>query len=118
MKDEKLLQIKKQYSCKKPCANCPFRNDENAFQGLAAGRTKEIIDGLASGEAGTFHCHKTTHAKSRMDRKHCAGAMVVTLKNGYMPEIMVAGIAFGYIEPDHYDEAKPLTVEYSELLHG
>ncbi len=122
-----LDEAKKQFSLKKPCKDCPFRNDDHAFKGLHPNRAKSIIDDLNNHETGTFPCHKTIDRdvdydddgneieKNIMQRKHCAGAMAVSLKSGGMPLIIMAGLAHRLIESNHYDEAKGLSVEYEEL---
>lgn len=117
---------KRQFSLKIPCSNCPFRNDDQKFMGLHPERLSSIIAELASGEAGTFPCHKTVARvyndegklveNNVMKRKHCAGAMAVALKANVMPQIVAAGLVYGLIEVNHYDEAKPLTIEPHELL--
>lgn len=47
-----------QFALRKPCANCPFRNDDKAIA-LQPGRREEILEGLLSGAHETFSCHKT-----------------------------------------------------------
>jgi hypothetical protein len=117
---------KRQFSLKVPCSNCPFRNDDQKFMGLHPERVSSIIADLASGETGSFPCHKTVAQvyndegelvnSDVMKRKHCAGAMAVALKADAMPLIVAAGLVHGLIEVDHYDEAKQLTIEPHELL--
>ena len=119
-----MRQVERQFGCKTPCANCPFRKDGEGI-GLNAGRLTNTIGAIASGEHGTFHCHKTIgykHYEDRdylsdddgslvadkdelMTRKHCAGAMAVSIMAGSMPLIMRMGIMHQMIKPDHYDEA-------------
>ena len=41
--------MEKQFSLKKPCSNCPFRNDEDAID-LKIDRKEQIIEELLSGE--------------------------------------------------------------------
>lgn len=118
---------KKQFSLKKPCKDCPFRNDEHAFKGLHPNRAKSIIDSLITGETGTFPCHKTIEHSDEYDesgeeievnvmqRKHCAGAMAVALKADAMPLIMFAGLSYGLVSKEHYDGAKELSVNYEDL---
>jgi len=114
-----LEDIKKQYALKKPCKACPFSADRSSFVGLREGRRTDIIDGLLSGETGTFPCHKTTmNGEEPLERKHCAGAMAVTMKAGGVPSVVGLAIHMKMIEPDHYDGAKPLTLEYNELEIG
>lgn len=119
-----MRQVERQFGCKKPCSNCPFRKDGNGI-GLSEGRLSGTLKGISSGEHGTFHCHKTIDYgkydvsgyladdtgevkevdSEVMKRKHCAGAMAVSIMRGRLPMIVRMGIMCGLIEQDHYDEA-------------
>lgn len=119
-----MRQVERQFGCKKPCSNCPFRKDGNGI-GLSEGRLSGTLEGISSGEHGTFHCHKTIDYgkydvldylsddtgevkeidSEIMTRKHCAGAMAVSIMSGRLPMIVRMGIMYGLIEQDHYDEA-------------
>lgn len=128
-----MRQVERQFGCKKPCSNCPFRKDGNGI-GLSEGRLSGTLEGISSGEHGTFHCHKTIDYgkynvldyladdtgevrevdSELMTRKHCAGAMAVSIMSGRLPMIVRMGIMYGLIEQDHYDEAMAdvYTAEY------
>lgn len=119
-----MKQVERQFGCKKPCANCPFRKDGEGIA-LNAGRLTSTVKGIVTGEHGSFHCHKTigysryenddylsdddgsmmADKEELMTRKHCAGAMAVSIMAGSMPLIMRMGIMHKMIKPDHYDEA-------------
>lgn len=121
---DEMKQVERQFGCKKPCSNCPFRKDGEGI-GLYSGRLTGTVKGILSGEHGTFHCHKTINYgkydvsdylsddsgeikefdSELMTRKHCAGAMAVTIMAGSIPLIMRFGIMYGMIKPDHYDGA-------------
>lgn len=117
--------MKKQFSLTKPCANCPFRNDEQAIE-LEVGRKEQIIEELLSGVAPTFHCHKTVYRKDGrnfddednyrpVDVCHCPGAAAVSKKYGRDTAMVQVATRLGYIRHDHYDEALPLTIGKMEL---
>ena len=55
-------QIDKQLHLTGPCANCPFRNDDQGIE-LRPGRKRDIIRSLLREETPTFHCHKTVYRK-------------------------------------------------------
>lgn len=119
-----MRQVERQFGCKAPCANCPFRKDGEGI-GLNAGRLTNTVNGILSGEHGTFHCHKTIgysryaeqdylsndegeinpDKEELMTRKHCAGAMAVSIMAGGMPLIMRMGVMHQMIKPDHYNDA-------------
>lgn len=116
----------KSFALTKPCANCPFRNDGQAID-LMPGRREQIIQDLLSGEAGTFHCHKTVYRSDNrnhddegnyrpVDVCHCPGAAAVTWKVGGRDMTMVQiAKRLRMIGVDHYDEALALTIEPGDL---
>lgn len=117
--------MKNQFAVKTPCANCPFRNDEQAIP-LQPGRREGIIEGLLSGEHETFPCHKTVYRKDGrnhdedenyrpVDVSVCPGAAAVSRKFGRDLTIVQLATRLGFIPYDHYDEALPLTLEPEDL---
>ncbi len=116
--------MEKQFALKKPCANCPFRNDKDAIE-LAPGRKEQIIEDLLSGTQSTFHCHKTVYREDGrnfedeqykpVDVCQCPGAAAVARKFGRDTAMVQIASRLGVIAPDHYDEALPLTIDPSEL---
>lgn len=61
--------------CKKPCSNCPFRNDGQGVL-LNEERIKEIL------KQDSFVCHKSVYdsniqKKSTQSRLQCAGHMTI-----------------------------------------
>jgi len=107
-----VARVQAQFSLKKPCAECPFAKDE-AIQ-LRSGRRESIMQDLASQRAGTFHCHKTLDA-DKQDRKHCAGAMSLSMKLGFQPQTLKIAHRLGFIAADHYTEAGDLTMAPESL---
>ncbi|KRW83706.1 hypothetical protein [Marinobacter sp. P4B1] len=116
----------KQFALRRPCANCPFRNDDQAIE-LMPGRREQIIQDLLTGAAGTFHCHRTVYrSDSRnhdeegnyrpVDVCHCPGAAAMTQKVGGRDMTLVQiAKRLRMIGLDHYDDALPLTIEPDEL---
>lgn len=115
----------KQFSLRKPCANCPFRNDNASIQ-LQPGRREEIIENLLSGEHQTFSCHKTVHRKdgrnydedgnyTPVDVAHCPGAIAVARKFGRDTVLVQVATRLGEIAQDHYDDAMACTIEPESL---
>ncbi|WP_020397108.1 DUF6283 family protein [Thiolinea disciformis] len=75
-----------QFNLKRPCANCPFRNDKPDQQGwLGALRAADIIVAITA-QQGTFSCHKTTDIGDEgevietKNTQHCAGALILLEK--------------------------------------
>lgn len=77
------------FNLKKPCSNCPFRNDKPKLKGwLGAERAGSIYDSIIEG--AVFPCHKTNDNESQPENgfvhqeKHqfCAGALILLEKTG------------------------------------
>lgn len=109
-----------QFALRKPCANCPFRNDDKAIA-LQPGRREGILEGLLSGAHETFSCHKTVFRDDGrnhdedgryrpVDVSVCPGAAAVARKFGRDLTIVQLATRLGLIENDHYDEAIALTL--------
>ena len=97
---------------KRPCANCPFRNDGRGID-LAPGRLQSIVEGLLSDDQQTFVCHKTLHT----ERMTCAGAVAVLAKLGRLPLIARLGLRVGVIDEKDIEASKRLTLDPAEALH-
>lgn len=119
-----MKSIKKQFSLKKPCADCPFRNDDQAIN-LRPGRREQIIKGLLSGDTA-FHCHKTVYRSDNRnfdddgnyvpnDICQCPGAIAVVKKFNRQVVIAEVAVSLGVIKKDHYDEALSLTIDPHDL---
>lgn len=115
----------KQFSLKKPCANCPFRNDGQAID-LMPGRKEEIIESLLNGESMTFSCHKTVYRPDGVnfnddgeytpkEVSHCPGAAAVARKFGRDTVAVQVASRLGFIDEDHYDGALEGTLEPQDL---
>ena len=81
------------FGLKKPCGNCPFRNDEGAIS-LEPGRLEEIKEDLLD-DGNTFICHKTVQYDreelhdeetgrylAQPEDQACVGAAIWLLKRG------------------------------------
>lgn len=105
MKDRKLFKLKK------PCANCPFRDDDQAIE-LAPGRLEDIATEITRGDGNLFFCHKTLSGDRDEEDENegytpgdndsvCAGALIFQLKHGRVP--IPARFAFMTGEINHED---------------
>ena len=71
------------FKLKKPCKDCPFRTDIQAF--LRPDRAEEIFLAITEQQA-TFTCHKTTvesedgEMVDGPNAEHCAGALILLEK--------------------------------------
>ena len=61
------------HNLKKPCFDCPFRNDEKAIP-LMKGRIEEIAGGLLEDNDSSFNCHNA-------QTKRCLGGMKFLMNN-------------------------------------
>lgn len=124
-KDPKADALKRQFALNKPCSQCPFRNDDQAIA-LDPGRRQEIIQSLLTGQAPTFHCHKTVYRSDNrnhdddgnyrpIDVQHCPGAIAVVQKAGGQTTAVQLAERFGIIQTDHYEAANPLTLNPESL---
>lgn len=95
---------------KRPCANCPFRNDGAGIE-LRPGRLGAIVADLEADDQQTFVCHKTLES----GRMTCAGAVGVMAKIGRMPVIARLGIALGVITSADIEASAAMVVDPSEL---
>lgn len=97
----------KYFDLKRPCANCPFRNDAQAI-GLAAGRLDQIKSDLLSDDHSSFDCHKSVYRKNSTEhkpkdqRKMCAGAAKFLMEQGRPTVSMRLAFALGVVKPDHW----------------
>lgn len=74
------------FRLKKPCANCPFRNDIEFH--LHDRRVDEIADALENDQV--FHCHKTVDYSGdrpavKQTTQFCAGARATLENQGSFP---------------------------------
>ncbi|MFC4236518.1 hypothetical protein ACFOY8_15035 [Thalassospira xianhensis] len=114
-----------QFARKKPCVDCPFRNDGKALK-LAEGRLESILGGLLSQADGTFHCHETVYKEGNenfdangnyapTEIHQCAGAASVMQKLGQDTQIVQVAMRMGIIKHDHYEKSHPLTIDPNAL---
>ena len=91
---------------KRPCANCPFRNDGKGIA-LSRKRMAGIVEDLMSDDSQTFVCHKTLDS----ERMTCAGALGLMSKLGHLPLIARLGISVGVITAADIEASALMTIE-------
>ena len=101
------------FNLKKPCKDCPFRNDKEHQKGWLGGeRAEEIYDGLVSGNV--FPCHKTHDYTEddgngqfhhQKDHQFCAGALIMLEKTGEAMQSQAIRMAerFGFYNHKNLD---------------
>lgn len=105
------------FALKRPCTNCPFRNDDSAIV-LNEGRKEDIILSILRGDSPSFSCHKTIYRednKVRSEPSVCPGAAAVARKFGRDMVIIQVAIRLSVIENTFLDEAIERTISPSEL---
>lgn len=95
---------------KRPCSNCPFRNDGAGIE-LRPGRLQSIVDDLLDDDQTTFVCHATLDTR----RMTCAGALGVMHKLGRLPVIARLGLAMGVITHNDITASAALVIEPYQL---
>lgn len=125
---DRWIEVDNQFSLKKPCADCPFRNDGAAIE-LMPGRKEEILAGLLTGASQSFACHKTVHRDdgrnfddegnyAPVSVSQCPGAAAVARKLGRDTVMAQIAIRLGVIASDHFDKALSLTIDLGDLDFG
>ncbi|MDO4897599.1 MAG: DUF6283 family protein [Moraxella sp.] len=117
------------FELKRPCKDCPFRNDKPHQQGwLGEKRAMEIYENLLDG--GCFPCHKThdylkddgngfTHQEGH---QFCAGALIMLEnenKTAHNQALRVA-MRLRLYDPDGLDMSSPVFNNGDEFIdwHG
>jgi hypothetical protein len=95
---------------KRPCSNCPFRNDGKGVE-LCPGRLENIVSGLVADDHQTFVCHKTLET----ERMTCAGAMGVLYKLGRLPLIVRLGLVTGVIEVSDIEASAEISISTDSI---
>ena len=113
------FSVEKQFSLTRPCADCPFRADDQAIP-LQPGRKDQIIGDLISQRVSTFHCHKSVYRKSGEgedpnSRHHCPGAIAVVRLMGADTQAAKIATRLQIIQPDRYDQAMKEVIDPSDL---
>jgi hypothetical protein len=107
------------YSMTTPCANCPFRSDVTPY--IREDRVREIKDGLVRGE---FPCHKTTvnagdgERVSTDDSIHCAGALILMIKEDRSSQMMRISHRLGMFDPEKLDMGAPVYDSFDEMAEA
>ncbi len=95
---------------KRPCANCPFRNDGKGIL-LRPQRLASIVDGLLKDDMSTFNCHKTLDTEPQT----CAGAIAALDKLGRLPFIGRLAVDAGVIEQSDLEASKAMVIDPNTL---
>lgn len=98
---------------KRPCSNCPFRNDGAGVE-LREGRLQNIVTGLMADDTRTFVCHKTLDS----ERMTCAGAVGVMSKAGRLPVIARLGLVYGVITQNDIEASAAMVIDPQSLGIG
>ena len=100
------------YDLKKPCADCPFRRDVPAHEGIAVS-IPEYADHIKEG-IFSHTCHKTdARSDGLVDGyegpiQHCAGSLIFMLKMKAPIQVaMLDPLADGRLDLSRYDKADP-----------
>lgn len=105
-----------QFRLKKPCTNCPWRNDRYPFFGRderGHARAQEIADSIRG--MHVFPCHKTARFDEETgDQYHventqaCAGALA-TMRNGEeLGQLARISVRLGLFDPDTIEPDQPV----------
>jgi hypothetical protein len=110
------------FDLKKPCANCPFRNDRPDQEGwLGEERAADIIDAITRLQ-GTFSCHKTNghddegEAIVNENSQHCAGALIMLEHNQEPNQMMRIMERLGFYDRTKLDMDAPVFKSYDEFV--
>lgn len=103
---------------RKPCGNCPFRNDKDFH--LTAERAHGIVETVVL-LGKTFTCHKTL-GKKEVDQSHCAGALILIKKENAPHTMVCIAERLGLYKPSKlkmdspvFDSVKDMKNHYTEL---
>lgn len=113
---------KMNFNLKKPCSNCPFRNDDKGIR-LTEDRAQEISYGITH-QQGTFACHKTTVSDedggllSERDSEHCAGALIMLEKMNQPNQMMRISERFGAYDRTKLDMNSPVFEDTEEFIYS
>jgi hypothetical protein len=107
------------FALKRPCSNCPFRNDRPGF--LDRDRAQEIADSLEAG--ASFHCHKTLEysnddgtATVSEYSKQCAGALILMEREDKPNQMMRIGERLGLYDRDQLDMDAPVHASFHDWI--
>lgn len=102
------------FNMKKPCANCPFRNDKPEQDGwLGEDRAEEIAASITVHQQ-SFPCHKTTIDSGEYgrdagkDSEHCAGALIMLEKMDRPNQMMRISERLGMYDRNALDMDSPV----------
>lgn len=110
------------FNLKKPCRDCPFKNDRS-FIGLSADRKQEIVDSIVK-DIAPFTCHKTIlhdddgEGYATDNTEHCAGAAILLEKNARPGAYLQVAARLGVYDPDKLDMGSPVFDTFDEFVES
>ena len=99
---------------KRPCSDCPFRNDGAGIE-LHPGRLDGIVSELLADDRHTFVCHKTLYTLDTQ-RMTCAGAVGAMFKLGRLPVVARLGLAVGVITVKDIEASAAQVIDPCDLV--
>ena len=101
------------FDLKRPCNNCPFRNDKSEqFGWLGEGRAFKIQESLLVDQQ-TFECHKTADLKKS---QHCAGALIMLERMERPNQMMRIAERVGDYDKHSLDMSSPIVENGDEFI--
>lgn len=119
------------FNLKKPCKDCPFRNDKPHQKGwLGKERASRIYNGLIGGDC--FPCHKTHNYTDdelgdgqfvhQEGHQFCAGALIMleNEKTTHQSQALRMAVRLGLYNPNDLDKDSPIFKDGEEFIdwHG
>lgn len=107
------------FNLRKPCANCPFRNDRKFH--LGRGRAAEIAH-ETSKEDRSFTCHKTLGHDEEEDSvttprsEHCAGVLIILEKEDNPNQAMRIAERLGMYDRHKLEMDSPVYSSMKEFV--
>lgn len=95
---------------KRPCSNCPFRNDGAGVE-LRPGRIESIIASALSDDHECFVCHRTLDT----EKQTCAGFLALMSKMDRLPVIARIGLHLGSITESDIAASAKLVIGQEDL---
>lgn len=103
------------YDLRKPCDNCPFRNDIQPY--IRPERVEEIV-------GAAFACHKTTkhdddgeHIENDKEQ-HCAGSLILHEKMEQPHQMMRICERIGFYDRTKLDMDAPVYDSVEEMIEA
>lgn len=122
------MDVSGRFAIKRPCGNCPFRNDVPRY--LSPGRYAQIGHDLTR-LGHSFTCHKTIDYDRREEEggdggghvtgdreRQCAGAMIWLNSQKRPNQMMQVMERLGIFDPSRLDMAAPVWKTFGGFVNG